>query len=283
MSGIAGILYYNDAPVKAVQLDRMLDAMKACGAHSRQIYLDREVGIGQNILCIDPSAAQETMPLVHPNQRWVLVFDGRIDNRADLVSKLNIKQTASDLIGDGQLILAAYEKWRQACSRYLIGDYSLAIWDRKKRQLFCLRDHFGVKPFYYYASEYYYLFASNPEGILAARKFQPIYDDGRIADFLLGLEGFDTTSTFYQNLYRLSPAHAMCVKAGETKQTRYWELSPINNIECKTEENFLEVFQERFTEAVRCRLSNPANTAISLSGGLDFIGDFWDRPAEHDV
>ncbi len=269
MSGIAGILHFDGAPVDAEQINRMLDALKARGPHGRQVYLDQDVGLGQAMLQINPDSAQEPRPLIHPNQRWVLVFDGRIDNHADLIGKLNIQEYASDPISDEALILAAYEKWGRACSRYFIGDFALAIWDRKERLLFCVRDHFGVKPFYYYASDHFFLFASNPDGILAARKTRPALNEGRVADFLLDYEGEDRTSTFYQNLNRLPPAHVMLVKSSDIRLTRYWDLGPTNKSECVTEEDFLETFQELFTEAVRCRLGNPANTAVSLSGGLD--------------
>ena len=182
---------------------------------------------------------------------------------------INIRERPSDPIGNAEIILAAYEQWGQAFPQYLIGDYALAIWDRRERQLLCVRDHMGVKPFYYYTSGHFFLFASNPDAILAARMFQPTLNEGRIADFLINLEGQDRTSTFFQNLYRLPPAHAMRVKAGEFQLTRYWELGPANTSGCTTEADFLDSFQELFTEAVRCRLGNTTNTAVSLSGGLD--------------
>jgi len=269
VSGIAGIVQFDGAPVVQEQLDRMLEAMKSRGPHGRKVYLDGGIGLGGTLLRINPAADQEPMPLIHPNQRWVLAFDGRIDNRADLLGSLKIQQTSSDPISDGQIILAAYEKWGQACAKYLIGDYALAIWDRKEHQLFCVRDHFGVKPFYYFASDHFFLFASSPDAILAARKIQPELNEGRIADFLIDLEGQDRTSTFYQNLYRLPPAHVMIVKSGKIRLSRYWELGSTSNSECRSDKEFLEGFQELFTEAVRCRLGNPTNTAVSLSGGLD--------------
>ena len=270
MSGIAGIVHFDQTPVIAEQLNWMLDAMSTRGPHGREIYITEEVGLGQVILrTTDPGTSQEPIQFTHLYQHWILVFDGRIYNQDDLQRMLGISGDSGYAEGDGRIVLAAFEKWGQACPQYLLGDYALVIWDCQARILFCARDHFGVKPFYYYATDRFFLFASDPEAILAAREAHHQLNKARIADFLLDLEGEDTTSTFYENLFRLPAGYALVVQAGEVSLRRYWELSPASISGILSERDYIEAFEERFTEAVRCRIQNPVSTAVSLSGGLD--------------
>jgi asparagine synthase (glutamine-hydrolysing) len=269
MSGIAGIIHFDQSSVEGKHLKQMLAAMQVSNPLGGNTYLAGSVGLGQTLLQAAPGPIQETMPLVHPSGRWILVFDGRIDNREELHNQLDVPKPERGFYSDGPLILAAYEKWGQDCPMHLIGDFALAVWDQRDRRLFCARDHFGVKPFLYSSSEQNFVFASNAEAILIAREAHHRIKEARIADFLLDLEGEDTTSTFYEDIYRLPHGHAMIVKAGEVRLKQYWTLSPMQIDGIKTEADYLEEFSFRITEAVRCRLQSLNCTAVSLSGGLD--------------
>jgi asparagine synthase (glutamine-hydrolysing) len=194
-----------------------------------------------------------------------VTFDGRLDNRSDLIAKLDLKK---DNPSDAELIFAAYEKWNEACPTYLLGDFAFAIWDRKKNRLFCARDHFGVKPFYYHYSNQYFIFASSPYAILAAYKDLCEINEARVADFLVGFEGYDETVTFYKRIFRLPRRQSMTVAAQGIKTAAYWDLQPTTK-EYRNENEYVEAFHEIFSVAVQSRLGTPFNTFVPLSGGLD--------------
>jgi asparagine synthase (glutamine-hydrolysing) len=269
VSGIAGIINFDQTPVNPGQIEAMLSALHTRGPHGKMVHLAGEVALGQVLLDTHPIPLTDDRSLTHLNQRWVLVLDGRIDNRSDLLAWLSIQDSPPSFLGDGYLILAAFEKWGPSCIGHLLGDFVFAIWDQQEQRLFCARDHFGVRPFYYFHTPSFFIFASSPYAILAARKIAHRLNEARIADFLTGLEGEDTTSTFYQDLQRLPAGHSLLVKSAQASLARYWELRPAQDTGCATDEDYLEGFRQRFAEAVRCRLTNPAFTAISLSGGID--------------
>lgn len=269
MSGIAGIVNFDQAPVLPGQLEAMLSALQARGPHARPVYLAGAMGLGLALLDNGEKYTARALSRSQPGQSCTLALDGRLDNRTELLGRLNLSPASVNGVDDGTLLLASYDRWGPACPEHLLGDFAFAIWDEREQRLFCARDHFGVRPFYYYLSGDFFIFASSPYAILAARKTQHRLNPARIADFLTGLEGEDTTSTFYEGIRRLPGGHSLVVSHGAVKLQRYWDLHPVPDSACRTDQDYIEAFAGRFTESVRCRLTNPASTAISLSGGLD--------------
>lgn len=269
MSGIAGIIHFDQAPVIPGQLEAMLAALHARGPHGSQVCINGAVGLGLALLDAGEKHTARAIAASQPDQRCILALDGRLDNRCELLGRLNLAASPDAAIDDGMLLLAAYDRWGEACTDHLLGDFAYALWDRQAQRLLCARDHFGVRPFYYYQAQNFFLLASSPYAILAARKTQHRLNPARIADFLTGLEGEDTTSTFYEGIHRLPGGRSLVVSLGDFRMQRYWELNPTPNSTCNSDEDYIQAFGERFAEAVRCRLTNPASTGISLSGGLD--------------
>jgi asparagine synthase (glutamine-hydrolysing) len=275
MKRIAGIINFDHTPVEAVQINRMLNAMKVHDLDEQSTWIDGEVGLGGT--CTGNLAGEHInlLQCVRANGPFVLTFDGRIDNRPDLLATLGPNLTTSHPPhSNEELVLVAYEKWGLEFLRYLVGDFAFAIWDSKNRRLVCARDHFGVKPFYYHLSKNGFVFASTPQALLASGQVPAVIQEERIADLLVefwggGLEGVDKTSSFYEDVYRLPPAYRLVVQTQGMSLQRYWELSPSLQSGWKTEADTLEAFRELFREAIRCRLQNEPTPAFMLSGGMD--------------
>jgi asparagine synthase (glutamine-hydrolysing) len=265
MSGIAGIFRFDGASVDMDTMERMLAPLKQRGPHGQAVYLEERIGLGLTLLDLSPQTKWGVVSSSRPSIHLPVIFDGRLDNRSDLIVKLDLQKNTPN---DVELIFAAYEKWGEACPTYLLGDFAFAIWDRKKNRLFCARDHFGVKPFYYHYSNQYFLFASSPYAILAAYKDLCEVNEARIADFLVGFEGYDETVTFYKRIFRLPRRQSMTVDAQGIKTAAYWDLQPTLN-KYRNENEYIEAFHEIFSEAVQNRLGTSANTFVPLSGGLD--------------
>jgi len=210
-----------------------------------------------------------------PMQRdgLVITADARIDNRDELIESLRLQNLPVEKITDSDLILAAYQHWGEDCPNYLLGDFAFVIWDQHKQQLFCARDHFGVKPFYYYSSETAcsekaFVFASEMKGIFCHPEVPKMLNETRIADYLVPMF-HDTRITSYQHIFRLPPAHYLTLSATGMQINRYWQLDANRNIQFSSDEEYAAEFRRIFIEAVRCRLRSAFSIGSELSGGLD--------------
>jgi asparagine synthase (glutamine-hydrolysing) len=269
MNRIAGILNLDHAPVHAGEVERMLRAMNHSGGDTQtpSIWVAGGMGLG-----CTRNAERSDHPIARlPHGEFRITFDGRIDNREQLLAILRPElMPGGARIPDEKLVLAAYAKWELDCARHLIGDFAFAVWDPKKQRLICGRDHFGVKPFYYSLVNGCFVFASTPLAILDSGKVPPQIHEERIADHLVNpLEGVDKTSSFYEDVFRLPPAHILVVQAGEVRLRQYWELCPAVPAGVRTEQEYIEAFHEIFAEVVQCRLRDVREPASMLSGGMD--------------
>ncbi len=192
----------------------------------------------------------------------------RLDNRDELVRALDVGPEERKDLADLALILKAYERWGEACAGKLLGDFAFAIHDDRTGRAFGARDHLGVKPFYYRASERGLAFATRASAIGDVDGLPLDLDERRVADVCVPeLECVDQTSTFYLGVFRLPPGHRLTFDAGRTSVAPYWKPDPSIEIRLGSDAEYVEAFREIFTEAVRCRLSG--SVASMLSGGLD--------------
>ncbi len=189
---------------------------------------------------------------------FAVVVDARLDNRNDLV----VATHSDPLASDAMLILSAYLKWGEATPERLLGDFAFAIWDGRKRMLFCARDHAGVRPLVYSETAQGVAVASEIKGILAIGGEHRFSAEG-MADFLAGLAP-ERDATWYSGIRRLPPGHAMSIKRGSNRVWAYWRPEPAAN---SISGDVVEQFQAIFNEAVRTRLA--PDCGIFLSGGLD--------------
>jgi len=251
-------------------LTRMGESMHHRGPDGSAIWQDESIGLGHCMLHSTAESLDEKLPYASNESRLVISADARIDNRKELASQLGIINQLKDDIPDSQLILSAYRKWDKQCVNYLLGDFAFIIWDQKRQQLFCARDHLGIKSFYYYLSDRLFVFASEVRAILKVPHVPHRINEGRIADFLvIQLEGIDKTSTFYEEISRLPPAHTMVITDERVSITNYWELDPEYEMRFKSDKECIEAFREIFTESVRVRLRSNCQPASMLSGGID--------------
>lgn len=268
MSAIAGIYYLDEQKVERADLTRMVDILAHRGPDGSNIWNEECIGLGHRMLWTTPESLLEKLPLVNQSSDLAITADARIDNRDELIAVLNLIERPAEKITDSELILAAYEKWGESCPEQLLGDFVFAIWDRRKQVLFCARDHFGVKPFYYYLSGRAFVFASEIKAILCLPEVPRRLNEVKVGDYLTS--NFDDTAiTFYQEVLRLPPAHSMTVSKEGTQIKSYWSLDPNRELKLGSDEEYAEEFRKIFTEAVSCRLRSAFPVGSLLSGGLD--------------
>lgn len=268
MSGIMGIYNLDDSLVERENLVKMVDILAHRGTDGSGIWVEDAVGFGHRMLWTTPESLQEKLPLVNRTGDIAITADCRIDNRQELISVFQFEDCPPYQITDSQLILAAYEKWGEQCPVHLLGDFAFAIWDKRLSKLFCARDHFGVKPFYYYLSSSVFIFATEIKAILCLSQVPRRLNEVKVAEHL-GLIPSNATVTFYEDILRLPAAHTLTVSQAETQIVSYWSLNPDRELRLNSDQEYAETFCKIFTEAVRCRLRSAFPVGSMLSGGLD--------------
>ena len=268
MSGFIGIFSSDGAPVDSELLNRLTDSLTFRGPDARALWSQGSVGFGHTLFRTTWEAQYERQPFTLDQQVWI-VADARVDAREDLVRKLGCgHDLALNQTPDVELILRAYLKWGEACLEHMIGDFSFAIWDSRARRLFCARDRFGVKLFYYARKSSCLVFSNT----IAALRFHPEVsshlNEFAIGDFLLFDSNWTLDTTFFTDIQKLPAGHQFTLTATHFERRKYWQLVEPETVRFRNEEDYIEGFRERLDEAVSDRMRTD-NVAISLSGGLD--------------
>lgn len=192
----------------------------------------------------------------------------RLDNREEIARALEVPPADRPGTSDLMLALKAFERWGEACTSRLAGDFAFVIEDPRTGERFGARDRLGVVPFYYRTRGSHCAFSLSARRLAGIDGRPPILNEARIADALLpALECADATSTFYRDVHRLPAGHQLTSARGRLAISRYWQLPPSEPIRPRGDGECEEEFRSIFTAAVRCRLSG--TTASMLSGGLD--------------
>jgi asparagine synthase (glutamine-hydrolysing) len=264
MSGITGVYRFDDDPVPADTLRAMTDAIDHQGPDGEWTWREGRVGLGHQRFETTPEAEHASSPPERGGR--VITFDGRIDNREELLRELDTAGPPGR-VADADLVLAAYERWGEDCPERLIGAFAFAIRDSDGR-LIAARDHVGLRPFYYYRGEDRFLFGSELKPLWAAGGVPRRLDDIRLSNHL-AQEYQSDERTYFEEVKRLPPAHLLVVDDDGVEMTEYWALDPDRTIDLETDEAYAERFRELFFEAVECRLRAKGPIGSMLSGGLD--------------
>jgi len=269
MSGICGIVALDGTTPSRSELAAMTALLERRGPEGTRHWLGGPAALGHTLLATTPEALVEQLPLTDPASGCTITADVRLDNREELIPALGLAGETR-IIGDGELVLRAYLLWGEDCPRHLLGDFAFAIWDPRTQTLFCARDHMGMRQFNYcHVPGQIFVFSTEDTGVLAHPAVPRDLNEGRIADFIGDFEDFDFTSTFFEHVHRLPPAHSLRIGGQDCELRRYWRLEPGLRLQLESDEAYAEAFLAVFTEAVQSRLRSSGGVAAMLSGGLD--------------
>lgn len=220
-------------------------------------------------LNFNKSEERQTEGLTGDQSGCSIVADARIDYREELAGKLGLAWNEAENLTDSRFILLAYLKWGEACLSHLYGDFSFAIVDPAKDEIFCARDHFGCRPLYFVDQPEFLAVATKISDFKQIPGFRFELRDQYIMDSICAIERTDS-STAYQGISRLKPAHYMKLVNGRLSlQHRYWDLKVNEDFIALTLEEASVELRERITEAVRQRIPAKGQIGVELSGGLD--------------
>jgi asparagine synthase (glutamine-hydrolysing) len=268
MSGIAGTVEWSGGPVDRALVERMTAYLAFRGPDARRVWTGGEAGLGHTLLRTTEEAEHEQQPATLDGFVWITA-DARMDGRADLIRELRAGGRDCPATATGaQFILHAYALWGEQAVEHLIGDFSFAIWDSRQRKLFCARDQFGVKPFFYAQVGNSLVFSNTLDCVRLCPGVSDELDEQFIADFLLFELSPDLDRTAFQALRRLPPAHALVAAKGQVRVRRYWTLPVDPPTVYKNPRDHVERFLELFEQAVGDRLRT-RRVGVFMSGGLD--------------
>lgn len=269
MCGIAGIWYTDGRPVDEAALRRMIAAQRHRGPDGEGYYCVGAVGLGHarlRIIDLSPAAAQ---PMTNEDGTLWLTYNGEIYNYLELTAELRALGHTFRSRSDSEVILHAYEQWGERCVERFNGMWAFALWDERRRVLWCSRDRFGVKPFYYLWDGQVFACASEIKALLA---FQP---EARrpsypyLLHFLTSGLFDDGSETAFAPVKSLPPAHSLTLRDGVLRLSRHWDYHPARraNYDYGAPE---ATFRDLLTDAVRLRLlRSDVPVGTCLSGGLD--------------
>lgn len=275
MSGIVALLQRDQRPLDPLHLRSMLEQIAHRGPDGSDLWIHNWVGLGQCLLRTTPESLQEVLPRQEPELQLAIVADARLDNRSELIETLQLQDRPAHSLTDSYLIAAAYRHWGEDSPGHLLGDFAYVIWDLHHQQLFCARDHLGVKPLYLYLTAEVAILGSELQALLAhpqvPRQLNEIWLAGYLAqtprgslDLLLNAE-----DSPYRDVRLLAPGHGLRVGFEQHHHCCYWQLDPHREAYLKTDQEAIEAFREIFSQAVTCRLRSHTPVGIQLSGGLD--------------
>ena len=268
MSGIAGIVDFGKGLALQDEISRLADGLSFFPSDRRGLWRGEAVALAHLLLRVTPEDVYDQQPLVDRQTGSTIVADCRIDNREELARMLDISPESCARLPDSAFILHAYRRWGTDCPIRLLGDFSFAIWDSRKKQLFCVRDPMGMRSFLYHPGDRFFAFSNRAHGLFGSPSIPRRLDENKLLEFLVDLHA-DQVGTQWQGIKRLPAGHAMTVDANGVRQAQYWRPGTAAPIRFAKDEDYVEAFMEVFRQSIACRLRSQKPVAASLSGGLD--------------
>jgi len=276
MCGIVGLLDWSgDHPPDIGLLRRMLGIIRHRGPDELGLYVDHRAGIGcARLSIVDLSTGQQPIP--NEDESLWIVFNGEVYNHPELRAELERAGHRFSTRSDTEVILHLYEDLGPDCLQRLNGQFAIAIWDTRKRELFLARDRLGIRPLFY---------TLLPQGLVFGSEIKTLLLDSRV-EARLDPHALAQTFTFwaplaprtvFQGILQLPPGHYMRIDASTSTPphfhtpTRYWGLTfPEAGAEEQiSEEDAAEQLRALLSDATRLRLRADVQVGSYLSGGLD--------------
>ena len=273
MCGITGII------AKRAFNPAALEAMTARLVHrgpdgeGHWISSDGCVGFGHRRLAIIDTTDGGAQPMTDTSGRYIITFNGEIYNYIELAERLKVEGVIFRSKSDTEVLLEAYKTWGEACLDELNGMFAFAIFDTVKQTLFCSRDRFGEKPFYYTETDDYFAFASEYKALFALADLPIETNDERVLRFLhnsrQGLD--DDPETAFWGITQLLPAESMRMDLRDMKPSirRYWNIEPTDGESALSFDQAAEQFKDLLQDSVKFRMRSDVPVGSCLSGGLD--------------
>ena len=248
-------------------LQGMMDAIAHRGPDGQGQFIEGPAALGQRRLSIiDLEGGKQ--PMFNEDQNLAVIFNGEIYNFQELTAELMRAGHTFATRSDTEVLLHGYEQWGKEMLQKLRGMFTFAIWDRKNETLFCARDHFGIKPFYYYQNDAgELLFGSEIKSFLAHPGFKKELNEEQLPLYL-SYQYSPGEDTFFKGVKKLMPAHWLEWKAGQLTVQRYWQ-PKFDPDDSRTLEEWEDEISAAMKESVQAHKIADVEVGSFLSSGVD--------------
>ncbi|MGW9126743.1 asparagine synthase (glutamine-hydrolyzing) [Paenibacillus chitinolyticus] len=266
MCGITGVMYFEDREPSVSMLQQMTDVIHHRGPNDSGFWTENRIGLGFRRLSII-DIAEGHQPLCNEDESVWIIFNGEIYNYKSLRSMLQDRGHVFRTNSDTEVIVHLYEEFGEECVKHLRGMFGFAIWDRRKKQLFAARDHFGIKPFYYQYNDRQLLFGSEIKSLVASGSVNPSIRTESLMNYLT-FQYVPEPNTMFEGIQKLPPAHY--IKAsfdGEMSIHRYWDpmFEPVD----RPFGEYVEQIRETLKDSVVHHMVSDVERGCFLSSGID--------------
>lgn len=274
MCGIAGGWWIQHSQAVA-DLPQALHAMRLRGPDDSGYEMfhmgQATVGLAQARLSIIDLSAAGHQPMRSRDGRWVIVFNGEIYNYREL--RIELRGLGHEFVSDSdtEVLLAAWAQWRHACLSRLAGMFAFAVFDRTDHSLVCVRDAFGIKPFFYSSGPEGFRFASEVQALRSLLPGRPSLNWQRAYDYLVHGDYDSESDTFFAGMHHLLPGHWLAVDlaTGQAQAPQRWWAPSIDERSGWGFADAVEQVREQFLRNVRLHLRSDVSLGAALSGGID--------------
>ena len=264
MCGISGIINKNNKSVEESLIHQMTEIIAHRGPDSSGSYLYKNIAFGHRRLSILDLSSSGHQPMKYLDD-LVITYNGEIYNFIEIREELIQKGYIFDSNSDTEVILKAYHCWGKTCVNYFNGMWSFSILDIKQKIVFCSRDRFGVKPFYYIENNDLFSFGSEISQLLP---FLPnrILNKKVALDYLIsGIEEC-SNETFFKDIYLLKGGHNLVFDL----QTNSYEIERYYNLKLSDQKNTsVDDYIQELKRSITLRLRSDVKVGTCLSGGID--------------
>lgn len=249
----------------------MLDRLARRGPDHEGTYSDGPLALGHRRLSIIDLSEHAHQPMVDPELRLALAFNGTIYNYRELRAELQAAGYRFFSAGDSEVIIKAYAAWGEACVERFVGMFAFALWDMARHRLFLARDRLGIKPLYYSWARDRFVFASTMQAVLAAGGIRRDLDAVALHHHFTLHAVVPAPRTLLDGVRKLRPAHTLTLEAnGQARHSRYWSLEACRPAQQHTEQEWAERVHDALRLSVKRRLdAADVPVGVLLSGGLD--------------
>lgn len=268
MCGISGIVNNDGSVVSKNEIEQMNDLISHRGPDGEGYYCYKNLALGHKRLSIIDLSERGNQPM-HYLDELVITYNGEIYNYIELKDELKIKGYKFVSNSDTEVILASYHCWGQKCVEFFNGMWSFAIFDKKRNIIFCSRDRFGIKPFYYSQIDKKFVFGSEIKQILNFHTSNYLNKQILFDYLFLGFEEH-SHETFFENVFKLNPSHNLIYDLNIKKFQiiKFFELE-IDYRKELTPEIYVSKLNKQLIDSIELRLRSDVKVGTCLSGGLD--------------
>jgi asparagine synthase (glutamine-hydrolysing) len=269
MCGISGIINRNSKAVDRADIEAMNDLIVHRGPDDEGFFFGDNFAFGHRRLSIIDLSPEAHQPMTHDG-KYTIAYNGEVYNYIEIKEELRNEGYVFRTKSDTEVILAAYDRWGYDCVKRFNGMWAFAIFDRVKNVVFCSRDRFGVKPFYYTEIDGRFVFGSEIKQLLLFMHDRHVNKKILMDYFILGFEEH-THETFFESIYKLPQSHHLIydLKAHCFHLQQYYFLAIEEDINKLNEFSAVNAYREKLIAGIRLRLRSDVKVGTCLSGGLD--------------